>query len=102
MCQRRGEVLTEAVLTGIVESLCLVSPRAVCASPTFSMFCTVPRSFEQAKLIHTTEIRASISPSSAVELNTTSELANYATEGPLTGVLRHVVDFHKSQDSFNY
>nr|CAD7203762.1 unnamed protein product [Timema douglasi] len=29
---------------------------------------------------HPTEIRASISPSSAVELNTTSALANYATE----------------------
>nr|CAD7426563.1 unnamed protein product [Timema monikensis] len=31
-------------------------------------------------LIHPTEIRSSISPSSAVELNTTSALANYATE----------------------
>nr|CAD7410181.1 unnamed protein product [Timema poppensis] len=30
--------------------------------------------------VHPTEIRASISPSSAVELNTTSALANYATE----------------------
>nr|CAD7572904.1 unnamed protein product [Timema californicum] len=30
--------------------------------------------------VHPTEIRTSISPSSAVELNTTSELANYATE----------------------
>nr|CAD7394399.1 unnamed protein product [Timema cristinae] len=30
--------------------------------------------------IHPTEIRTSISPSSAVELNTTSALANYATE----------------------
>nr|CAD7199600.1 unnamed protein product [Timema douglasi] len=29
---------------------------------------------------HPTEIRTSISPSSAVELNTTSALANYATE----------------------
>nr|CAD7410186.1 unnamed protein product [Timema poppensis] len=34
--------------------------------------------------IHPTEIRTSISPSSAVELNTTSTLANYATEaGPV-------------------
>nr|CAD7462383.1 unnamed protein product [Timema tahoe] len=32
------------------------------------------------KTIHPTEIRTSISPSSAVELNTTSTLANYATE----------------------
>nr|CAD7194816.1 unnamed protein product [Timema douglasi] len=31
-------------------------------------------------LVHPTEIRTSISPSSAVELNTTSTLANYATE----------------------
>nr|CAD7399708.1 unnamed protein product [Timema poppensis] len=30
--------------------------------------------------VHPTEIRTSISPSSAFELNTTSELANYATE----------------------
>nr|CAD7460410.1 unnamed protein product [Timema tahoe] len=33
--------------------------------------------------VHPTEIRASISPSSAVELNTTSALANYATEAAL-------------------
>nr|CAD7434131.1 unnamed protein product [Timema monikensis] len=31
-------------------------------------------------IVHPTEIRTSISPSSAVELNTTSALANYATE----------------------
>nr|CAD7437948.1 unnamed protein product [Timema bartmani] len=30
--------------------------------------------------VHPTEIRTSISPSSAVELNTTSALANYTTE----------------------
>nr|CAD7197547.1 unnamed protein product [Timema douglasi] len=30
--------------------------------------------------VHPTEFRTSISPSSAVELNTTSALANYATE----------------------
>nr|CAD7569522.1 unnamed protein product [Timema californicum] len=34
----------------------------------------------QMKAVHPTEIRTSISPSSAVELNTTSALANYATE----------------------
>nr|CAD7440116.1 unnamed protein product [Timema bartmani] len=34
----------------------------------------------KATLIHPTEIRTSISPSSAVELNTTSALANYVTE----------------------
>nr|CAD7572170.1 unnamed protein product [Timema californicum] len=32
------------------------------------------------EVVHPTEIRTSISPSSAVELNTTSALANYATE----------------------
>nr|CAD7587747.1 unnamed protein product [Timema genevievae] len=35
---------------------------------------------EKPPPVHTTEIRTSISPSSAVELNTTSALANYATE----------------------
>nr|CAD7259859.1 unnamed protein product [Timema shepardi] len=34
--------------------------------------------------VHPTEIRTSISPSSAVELNTTSALANYAAEGTST------------------
>nr|CAD7404159.1 unnamed protein product [Timema cristinae] len=34
-------------------------------------------------IVHQTEIRTSISPSSAVELNTTSALANYATEAGL-------------------
>nr|CAD7427681.1 unnamed protein product [Timema monikensis] len=44
------------------------------------------RHYETSKLalnaptVHPTEIRTSISPSSAVELNTTSALANYATE----------------------
>nr|CAD7570964.1 unnamed protein product [Timema californicum] len=36
--------------------------------------------------VHTTEIRTLISPSSAVELNTTSALANYATELPLAAL----------------
>nr|CAD7576046.1 unnamed protein product [Timema californicum] len=35
---------------------------------------------EKPPPVHPTEIRTSISPSSAVELNTTSALANYATE----------------------
>nr|CAD7429988.1 unnamed protein product [Timema monikensis] len=35
---------------------------------------------EKPPTVHLTEIRTSISPSSAVELNTTSALANYATE----------------------
>nr|CAD7446924.1 unnamed protein product [Timema bartmani] len=37
----------------------------------------------RGKGVHPTEIRTSISPSSAVELNTTSALANYATEAGL-------------------
>nr|CAD7586932.1 unnamed protein product [Timema genevievae] len=37
---------------------------------------------EKPPPVHPTEIRTSISPSSAVELNTTSALANYATESP--------------------
>nr|CAD7568426.1 unnamed protein product [Timema californicum] len=35
---------------------------------------------KKKKKVHPTEIRTSISPSSAVELNTTRALANYATE----------------------
>nr|CAD7454400.1 unnamed protein product [Timema tahoe] len=37
--------------------------------------------------LHPTEIRTSISPSSAVELNTTSALANYATEAGTSPVM---------------
>nr|CAD7426655.1 unnamed protein product [Timema monikensis] len=36
--------------------------------------------YEKPPPVHPTEIRTSISPSSAFELNTTSVLANYATE----------------------
>nr|CAD7260345.1 unnamed protein product [Timema shepardi] len=39
--------------------------------------------------VHPTEIRTSISPSSAVKLNTTSALANYATEAGLQMMVRH-------------
>nr|CAD7434677.1 unnamed protein product [Timema monikensis] len=39
---------------------------------------------EKPPPVHPTEIRTSISPSSAVELNTTSALANYATEADHT------------------
>nr|CAD7194295.1 unnamed protein product [Timema douglasi] len=38
------------------------------------------RALEKPPPVHPTKIRTSISPSSAVELNTTSALANYATE----------------------
>ncbi|CAG2055321.1 unnamed protein product [Timema podura] len=40
----------------------------------------LPHSIQKPPPVHPTEIRTSISPSSAVELNTTSALANYATE----------------------
>nr|CAD7428056.1 unnamed protein product [Timema monikensis] len=39
--------------------------------------------------VHPTEIRTSISPSSAVELNTTSALANYATEAGIPDIGRY-------------
>nr|CAD7256934.1 unnamed protein product [Timema shepardi] len=47
-----------------------------------SFFCEAVdlRDREKPPQVHPTEIRTSISPSSAVELNTTSALANYATE----------------------
>nr|CAD7588749.1 unnamed protein product [Timema genevievae] len=38
------------------------------------------RAYEKPPPVHPTEIRTLISPSSAVELNTTSALANYAAE----------------------
>nr|CAD7197772.1 unnamed protein product [Timema douglasi] len=53
---------------------------------------------EKPPPVHPTEIRTSISPSSAVELNTTSTLANYATEAGKqvilleTGILRRLPD----------
>nr|CAD7569967.1 unnamed protein product [Timema californicum] len=48
-------------------------PNVVDISPNFA-------GLEKPPQVHPTEIRTSISPSSAVELNTTSVLANYATE----------------------
>nr|CAD7568154.1 unnamed protein product [Timema californicum] len=47
--------------------------------PSFQPSLTVCHARAHTRL-HPTEIRTSISPSSAVELNTTSALANYATE----------------------
>nr|CAD7257046.1 unnamed protein product [Timema shepardi] len=48
---------------------------------------------EKPPPVHPTEIRTSISPSSAVELNTTSALANYATEADPSS---HMQPKHKS------
>nr|CAD7400740.1 unnamed protein product [Timema cristinae] len=44
----------------------------------------LPHPSQQLAKVHPTEIRTSISPSSAVKLNTTSALANYATEQDTT------------------
>nr|CAD7586917.1 unnamed protein product [Timema genevievae] len=44
-----------------------------------------PQTREKPPPVHPTEIRTSISPSSAVELNTTNALANYATEAAYGG-----------------
>nr|CAD7451329.1 unnamed protein product [Timema bartmani] len=49
--------------------------------PIFEPRSPRPRRSSSTRLaLHPTDIRTSISPSSAVELNTTSALANYATE----------------------
>nr|CAD7444459.1 unnamed protein product [Timema bartmani] len=47
---------------------------------------------EKPPPVHPTEIRTSISPSSVVWLNTTSALANYATEAGVTVVLRSTAE----------
>nr|CAD7424289.1 unnamed protein product [Timema monikensis] len=47
-----------------------------------------PPKREKPPPVNPTRIRTSISPSSAVELNTTSALANYATEAGLASVKR--------------
>nr|CAD7606781.1 unnamed protein product [Timema genevievae] len=44
------------------------------------MIAEIPFAGEKQTKVHPTEIRTSISPASAVELNMTSALANYATE----------------------
>nr|CAD7605997.1 unnamed protein product [Timema genevievae] len=60
---------------------------------------TVPDSPEKKPPIHPTEIRTSISPSSAVELYTTSALANYTTEAvPLMGNNRMVAPLYGYSD----
>nr|CAD7573311.1 unnamed protein product [Timema californicum] len=47
----------------------------------------VENHFSKKNSVHPTEIKTSISPSSVVNLNTTSALANYATEAGLSPVL---------------
>nr|CAD7572506.1 unnamed protein product [Timema californicum] len=58
---------------------CGVNLRAKLTPPTPDRSFFVKKQ-EKPPPVHPTEIRTSISPSSAVELNTTSALANYATE----------------------
>nr|CAD7410844.1 unnamed protein product [Timema poppensis] len=53
---------------------------AVKREPAFTMNSPISKNTLIADAVHPTEIRTSISLSSAVELNTTSALANYATE----------------------
>ncbi|CAG2058421.1 unnamed protein product [Timema podura] len=50
------------------------------SEPAFAWRETVENHLGKAIPVHPTEIRTSTSPSSAVELNTTSALANYVTE----------------------
>nr|CAD7425308.1 unnamed protein product [Timema monikensis] len=47
--------------------------------------------YEKPPPVHPTEIRTSISPSSAVELNTTSALANYATVAGLSNTIDRTI-----------
>nr|CAD7263049.1 unnamed protein product [Timema shepardi] len=57
-----------------------------------TVYCDPPQHFP----VHPTEIRTSISPSSAVELNTTSALANYATEAANYQQLKFPNNFPKA------
>nr|CAD7397847.1 unnamed protein product [Timema poppensis] len=69
----------------------------------------VENHFGKTTPVHSTEIRTSISPSSAVELNTTSALANYATEAAMIvrqneyicGLYFSYLQFHSSEHRQN-
>nr|CAD7259193.1 unnamed protein product [Timema shepardi] len=71
-----------------------IAQRAVrCEAPEYEvkgvMVCDVNQEndiIEKPLPVHPTQIRTSISPSSAVKLNTTSALANYATEAGFKGI----------------
>nr|CAD7260614.1 unnamed protein product [Timema shepardi] len=54
---------------------------------------------EKPPPVHLTEIRTSISPSSAGELNTTSALANYANEA---GFLMKIDNLTHCRDIYNH
>nr|CAD7430010.1 unnamed protein product [Timema monikensis] len=69
-----------------LEVLDVVAPRAALKEEFKEIFMLLQRPHIQENphpSVHPAEIRTSISPSSALELNTTSTLANYATEGLL-------------------
>nr|CAD7575106.1 unnamed protein product [Timema californicum] len=57
--------------------------------------------FNETFIVHPTEIRTSISPSSAVELNTTSALANYATEAGLLNTSEGTRLYNSQQSNAN-
>ncbi|CAG2058088.1 unnamed protein product, partial [Timema podura] len=60
----------------------------------------VSSDFKMSCPVHPTEIRTSISPSSAVGLNTTSALANYATKAGLS-TIKFMVGIHDSSGGEN-
>nr|CAD7432993.1 unnamed protein product [Timema monikensis] len=59
---------------------CLVSSVPIPQLHQAHVICLLFKKIIPVERVHPAEIRTSISPSSAVELNTTSMLANYATE----------------------
>nr|CAD7575445.1 unnamed protein product [Timema californicum] len=86
---RYGRVLSDKLSSGRVHSAKLRYGRVLSAKLSSGrvhsaqyLYRGLHRNSQEAVKIdiHPTEIRTSISPSSAVELNTTSALANYATE----------------------
>nr|CAD7398073.1 unnamed protein product [Timema cristinae] len=67
---------------------CQVTPQTP-ESPITFLSCYFIQSYKgKTTPVHPTEIRTSISPSSAVELNTTSALANYTTEAAIHGYVK--------------
>nr|CAD7202935.1 unnamed protein product [Timema douglasi] len=70
-----SSALTEEMLTWL-----MTSPNTVTYCPIISLEPRNSGNIQKREIVHPAEIRTSISPSSAVELNTTSALANHATE----------------------
>nr|CAD7265618.1 unnamed protein product [Timema shepardi] len=77
-CMRKVSQKPAILNTSILDcSVTFTVDRNVCVFGVQGEWKTI---YEKPPPVHPTEIRTSISPSSAVELNTTSVLANYATE----------------------